>query len=307
VRRLLLIANPAASGFTGGRFRAVIDILGRGFHVTPAWPSGARDARRVAAQAAADGYDVVVAMGGDGVVHHVANGLVGLDTALGVIPAGTTNVLARILGLPARPEKAAAALLDATPEWTPMAYYVAERAGGPVESGYAAFSLGVGFDAEVVAEAETRPHSKLRFGSIHYARTVAGKLFRGYKHVPATLRVECEGRRVDAVSVVVAVHTPYTYFGALPLRLAREHEDGLVAIAIERLGPWRAAQVISRALLGRPLEQAAVHVWRGFGKLIVEAEPAAAAQTDGEGLGKADAVEVAPAPASVLLLHPHAR
>lgn len=304
VRRLVLIANPAASGFTGGRFRAVRDILAEGFEVESSWPTSAGDARRVAAQAAADGLDAVVAMGGDGIVHHVANALMGSATALGVVPSGTTNVLARILKLPMRPEKAAAGLSSATPQWVPTAHFVTEDASGAIASGSATFAFGVGFDAEVVEDAERRPHSKLHFGSLHYATTVGAKLFRGYKHRAPTLRVDCEGRRVDAVGVMVAVHTPYTYFGAVPLRLSRTAEPGLVAIAVERLGPWRTVDLVARAIAGRRLEHDGVHVWREFGKLIIEAEPAAVAQADGESLGKVSFVEVAPSPASLLMLLP---
>jgi diacylglycerol kinase family enzyme len=207
--------------------------------------------------------------------------------------------------LPHRPEKAAQALLDAVPEWSATAHYVVEHGNSqPPLAGYATFAIGVGFDAEVVAAAETRPSSKLHFGSLHYAGTTAAKLFSGYKHKPPTLRVESEGRRVDAVSVLVAAHSPYTYFGAVPLRLAPGKADGLVAIAIERLGPWRAVDLLVRAIAGRRIEHRDVHVWRDFGKLIIEAEPAGAIQADGEGMGLVDAVEIAPAPASLLVLTP---
>ncbi len=75
MRRLLLIANPSASGFTGAALRDVEATLGSKYEVTTAWPNGPAESRQAAADAAADGYAVVAAMGGDGVVHHVANGL----------------------------------------------------------------------------------------------------------------------------------------------------------------------------------------------------------------------------------------
>ncbi|NIR41978.1 MAG: diacylglycerol kinase family lipid kinase, partial [Actinobacteria bacterium] len=53
-------------------------------------PGGPDEARGVAADAATEGYDVVAAMGGDGIVHQVANGLLGGEAALGIVPAGTT-------------------------------------------------------------------------------------------------------------------------------------------------------------------------------------------------------------------------
>ena len=111
MRRLLLIANPSASGFTGAALREVEATLGIAYEVTTAWPNSPGESRQAAADAANDGYSVVAAMGGDGVVHHVANGLAFSRTALGVIPTGTTNVVARILRIPMNAGKAATRLI----------------------------------------------------------------------------------------------------------------------------------------------------------------------------------------------------
>ena len=105
----LLIANPSASQFTGGLYRQVVSALKPGFDLTTEWPISARETGITTGTAADAGVDVVFAMGGDGVAHHVANALVGSNTALGLIPSGTTNVLSRILGIPQKPLAAARA------------------------------------------------------------------------------------------------------------------------------------------------------------------------------------------------------
>jgi diacylglycerol kinase (ATP) len=66
--------------------------------------------RGLARQAAAEGADVVIAAGGDGTVHEVANGLVGTKSALGIIPMGTMNNLARSLNIPATIDEACAVI-----------------------------------------------------------------------------------------------------------------------------------------------------------------------------------------------------
>jgi diacylglycerol kinase family enzyme len=303
VRRLLLVANPSASGFTGAAFRGVVDTLGGGFEVTPVWPDTPVEATAAAAAAAAEGVDVVVAMGGDGVVHRVANGLVGTATSLGILPAGTTNVLARIHRMPDNPVKAAGALLTAIETPVPAAHIATE--GDHLASDHALFALGVGFDAEVVAAADQTPHSKLWFGSVHYARTALSRAAGPIRRRQPNLRVECDGRRVDAVSVFVQVHDLYTYFGRVPIRMAPATNGGLTALAVEHLDPRTSAAIVARLVTRRSLESIkGVHLWEDVSKLVIEAEPPSPLQADGEVLGSPSSVEVNPVPFALTVLVP---
>jgi diacylglycerol kinase family enzyme len=303
MQRLLLIANPSASGFTGAGFRGVVETLSGGFEVRVEWPENAQESRRCAAAAASDGVDVVAAMGGDGVVHHVANGVVGTATSLAIIPAGTTNVLARIHHMPSDPVKAAAALRTARPQLVPAAHIAAEGREG--ESHYAFFSVGLGLDADVVAVAEQRPHSKLFFGPLHYARTVAGQVLGTYLSKPANLRVECGGDRVDAVTVVIQVHDRYSYFGPMPLRLSRTTRGDLTVAAFERIDLLTTGDVITRLALRRSVGNGSrVHVWDDVEKLVVEADPPTLMQADGELLGEQTSVEISPVPFAISILTP---
>ena len=107
MKSLLLVANPSASGFTGAAFRDVETTLAEGYAVTTVWPNSPAESRQAAIDAAASGYSVVAAMGGDGVIHHVANGLAFTGTSLGVNSTGTDNVVARLLGIALKAETAA--------------------------------------------------------------------------------------------------------------------------------------------------------------------------------------------------------
>lgn len=100
--KLLFIINPV-SGF--GDFQALVveamdHLREEGYTVDSVKTTQAGDATRLAEQAALEGYDVAVAVGGDGTVNEVCNGLVGSETALGVLPAGTANVYAADVGIP---------------------------------------------------------------------------------------------------------------------------------------------------------------------------------------------------------------
>lgn len=306
MRRLLLVANPSASAFTGALHRKVVSELRSMFDVNPVWPAHPHEARQVARDAADDGFDVVVAMGGDGVVHHVANGIAGTQAALGIIPAGTTNVVARIFGLPHRPEKVAELLPHADVATMPLAHLATNSSAG-AQSEYAVFAAGIGYDAEMVQIAEQRPTSKYYFGSIHYARSAARALLSDFRSRPANLHVHCDDDQVHAVSVLVQLHDPYTYFGKLPLRLSPNPGPGLTVMAIETLRLNRAMRILSRSTTKRDLAAIpGVHVWHGPAKIVIEAEPITRFQSDGELLGMTDWLEVTPVPDGLRVLVPAA-
>jgi diacylglycerol kinase family enzyme len=302
MRRLLLVTNPAASNFTGAVYRDVLRILDGPYQVTPVWPGSAAGARAAATAAAGDGYDVVAAMGGDGVVHHVANGLIGSETALGIIPAGTTDVFARILGLPAKPRKAARALIEnGDLRSLRTARITADGVDGSFTA-HAMFALGAGIDAEVVEEAERRPRGKLHFGGLYFARTALRMLATRFRRRPANLRIEADQHRLDGVGVMVQIHSRYTYLGFKPLRITPDADDDLSVLAVPKAGPWVAARFLPRLAFGRSLDGAAgAEVWTGVTKLSVAADPPVLVQADGELLGRVHAFEVTPASERLLI------
>lgn len=305
MKRLLLVANPSASGFTGAAFRDVETTLAEGYAVTTVWPNSPAESRQAAADAAADGYAVVAAMGGDGVVHHVANGLAFTGTALGVIPTGTTNVVARLLGIPLKAKVAASRLVAGRPRTLSLAH-IATESPLAARSEYAVFSLGMGIDGDVVAISDRRPTSKYHFSSVTFVTIAAGQVIRKYHSRPPDMLVECEGNRVHASSVLVQVHDLYTYWGRVPLRLTSDHGDGPTALAMERLSVQRTLALAGRGLLrGRTQQQRGAHVFHEFQKLVVHAEPSAAFQADGEYLGQADSVEITPAYDALSVIAPH--
>jgi diacylglycerol kinase family enzyme len=300
----LLMANPSASQFTGGVYRQVVSILKKRFDLTTSWPVSALETGRETRALAENGIDVVFAMGGDGVAHHVANGLVGTDTALGLIPAGTTNVLARILGVPRKPRAAAAAAADYQATPTRMVRVVADTDFGEITR-YATFSLGVGFDADVVEIAESRPFAKSRFGSVHYASTAMTRLLTSWRSEIPTLRIDCDEDRFDAVVALTQVHDPYTYFGAIPLHLTPDPPDGVATLAANNLGVRRATEIFSRAVLGRKHRDATgIKLWTDYGNLIIDAEPKTPFQADGELLGMANRLDISPLEGAMKVLRP---
>jgi diacylglycerol kinase family enzyme len=293
MRRLMLVANPAASAFTQSLHGDVVRILENGYRVYAPWPESAEQATAAAHQAARIGYDVVVAMGGDGTANAVANGVFGSGTTLGIVPAGTTNVLARLLGFGVRPRKAAEAIVAADDAVRPIPTLRLDLSGPSGDATrIATFAAGIGFDAEVVSESERRPLKKIGFGAIHYARSTLSVASR-FGDQLATLRVEAADGRCDAVGVLIQVHDELTYFGRRPMRLGPP--PGPMALSIERVRAARMVPLAARALLRRRLDRGSgLRLWRGFDSLKVRAEPAALAEADGEVLGPVSVLTATP-------------
>lgn len=295
MRRLILVANPAASGFTASLHRDVVSILQSGFVVTPVWPDGAAEARAAAADAAEEGYDVVVAMGGDGVAHQVANGLIDSETALGVVPAGTTNVLRRVLGLPKKPLEAAE-VIARSHGWRFLPTIRLESDGPDgAETRFASFAAGVGFDAEVIRESEKRPIKKVGAGTIHYVRSTLRVALGGYRRRRQNLRVSIDGRPSDAVAAIVQVHDTFTYLSNRSLSLGSPPP---VAVSVRRVTASRLARLVVRAMRDRPIDTIrGIKAWPGFARMTVDAEPASWMEADGELIGRVSRLEAIPEPA----------
>ena len=107
--RACVIFNPAAKGDKARRFRRCLEAIGAECVLKATTAPG--DARRLAAEAISEGFDSIIAAGGDGTLNEVVNGFGdapdGFERAcLGVLPLGTVNVFARELGIPTRPEPA---------------------------------------------------------------------------------------------------------------------------------------------------------------------------------------------------------
>lgn len=258
-------------------------LLARTHDVIPVWPQDAAHSSRAARDAARDGHDLVVAMGGDGIVHHVAQGLVGTQTTLGIVPCGTTNVLARMLGVPHRPTQAVRMLADHGVRSSPTLDVTGEGPTGEW-SVRACFSLGIGPDAVVVAAAELEPFRKYRFGGIHYARTAMGVVWRDLRHRRPTMTVTTDEPR-RAIGAMVQFHPRYTYFGRIPLALDDRDPDPVSVLAIERLPLRRAGRVLRRAARGSLGDVPSMHLSRGVRRVTIDADAPAEVQIDGERYG----------------------
>jgi diacylglycerol kinase (ATP) len=235
--------------------------------------------------ALAAGAEVVLACGGDGTVRHVAQVLAGSGTALGLLPTGTANLLARNLriGLQDTARATRKALSGTTRAVDVGRVTIDDRA----EEQVFMVMAGMGFDAAIMAGA---PHDlKARWGSLAYF--VSGLRALTAPRAPITLVVDGRSEPPRQVRTVV-VGNCGRLLGGLVLMPKAKADDGLldvVAIGPRSIFGWLA--VTGRVLGRRRRGHRIVQHWQGR-TFILSAETPQPAQIDGDPVGEVRAMRM---------------
>src|SRR5271156_6925980 len=158
-RRMLVIVNPYATTVSSHLREVVVYALRGRFEVDAVDTEAPGHATELCREAAHEGYDVVVAFGGDGTVNEAANGLLGSSTPLTCLPGGSANVFAKMLGIPGELVDATEHLLAMADDWQPRKVDL-----GVVNDRCFTFASGLGVDASVVERVDANPKMKAQLG-----------------------------------------------------------------------------------------------------------------------------------------------
>jgi YegS/Rv2252/BmrU family lipid kinase len=207
-----LIYNPMAGRFPSLPLveRAVKTLESNGWEIDITRTEGGDQITKLAKRAATSGLDAIFVAGGDGSIHQAVAGLLGSETALAVLPAGTANVWAQELGLPT---------LSWT-NWGALETSVKKILNGTVRTMDVGvcqgipFLLwaGVGFDAFIVHHLEPRSRWQKQIATTHYAANVAwyARTWSGMD-----LNIWADGEKVSGIYVVALVTNIHLYAGGL--------------------------------------------------------------------------------------------
>jgi diacylglycerol kinase family enzyme len=243
--RLALIANPHASRFSGRQRDRVVATLAARHKVELLQTGHPGQATELAGQAVAGGVEVVAVLGGDGTVNEVVNGLRSSAVALGLLGGGRVNVVARGLGLPVDPDRAAARLVE----------LLAARARRRLTLGVAdercfALNAGLGLGGAIVREVERRQRAKQLYGDRAYVAAGLKALLVGYDRDHPHLTVHLPDGRppLHGFFALVGNGDPFTYLGRRPFRPTPKAtwEGGLDLL----VGQTMATRSLARALTG---------------------------------------------------------
>ncbi len=234
--------------------------------VTTEYRGHARDLGRQAAES--DDIDLVVALGGDGTVNEVVNGLLhaGPDLEglprLAVVPGGSTNVFARALGLPNDAVEATGALLDALREGSERTVGMGIAEGTPgtedeaVPSRWFTFCAGLGFDAGVVGRVEQQREQGRKSTHALYLRQVARQFLQepNRRHGSITLERPGEEPVTDLVLSIICNTSPWTYLGNRPVYASPKasFDTGLDLLSLSRMSTVSAARYATQLLTSSP-------------------------------------------------------
>jgi diacylglycerol kinase family enzyme len=336
--RALVVVNPAATSTTAKMRDVLVGALNNELKLDVVETTHRGHGRELAAQAAAEGIDLVVSVGGDGTVNEVVNGLMetGPSThlpTLAVVPGGSTNVFSRALGRSRDPIEATAEILaslragrtrlvslgtaSATGCSTaPVSGAAPPAAAAEVVSDAVAredewtpwhwfvFAAGLGFDAEVIARVEAqRARGRRSTGALYVREATSAFLFGRERRRPAmTLRLPGEPDLEGLFLCLISNVSPWTYLGAKPVTPSPEasFDTGLDVFGMGRMGSLRMLRTLRQTLALEPDPKGrGLHRRHDLAELSLSASRPQGWQVDGDHLGTATGLRVRHVPAAL--------
>ena len=256
MRRVALIYNPA-SGQQSGRRSSYIEsalavLRGAGIEAEALETHSPGSGKSLALASVRQGFDSILACGGDGTVHEVLQSLVGTGVALGVVPLGTANALAQNLGLGRNPIKAVRALIAARPIEVPVGRIFFQENNGARGCRYFTVAAGVGADALLMSSMD--PVLKRHFGYALYM-VQALKIWASHPFPLFDASFSIDGNadpRVEQVSQLLAIRIR-SFGGALGVLApgATLHKKDLSLVAFKTRSRLQYLRFLVATLIGR--------------------------------------------------------
>jgi diacylglycerol kinase family enzyme len=301
--RALVITNPRATAVTSRERDVLARALRSAVDVEIAETSHRGHAAALACRAMREGVELVVALGGDGTVNEVVQGLLtdGVHSdvpLLGVVPAGSTNVFARALDIPNDALDATAALLECLEAGRRRSIGL-----GKADDRWFTFAAGLGLDAAVVAAVERHRSRGRRSTPSLYVR-LALREFAHLRRRHPPLRLTRDGAEpINGLHLAVVTNTsPWTYFGRRPLTPTprASFETGLDVYARRSMGPLGLARGFAQIV--RPDSHPhgrSVTVLHDVTRFTVAADYPVPFQIDGDYLGERSSVDFSAHPGAI--------
>lgn len=267
INRFYVILNPTAGRGAAARVRGVVEreMAAAGAAFTIAQTTRRGHAAELAELAARDGWPAVVAVGGDGTVHEVVNGLMraangGPSVPLGVVGVGSGNDFALLAGVPRDPAWAVRRMTTAEPRAVDV---------GRVGDEWFSNGVGIGLDARVAIQVDRRRRFR---GLAMYLHALAGvlRVFR-----PPHIVVELDGQRVaEGPMTLVTVGNGGRHGGGFWICPDAKIDDGVLDVCTcDGLGTFGILGFLPRVMRGTHTGAACVHMHRARRVRVTSPDP----------------------------------
>lgn len=295
--RILVVVNPYATGTTPRQRDVLAHALASEGELEVVETANRGHAAALACRAMRNGTDVVVALGGDGTVNEIVNGLLtdGVHPQvpkLGVVPAGSTNVFARALDLPENPFEATGALLAALRSGSYRAVSMGRADLGEGVTRWFTFTAGMGFDAAVVSAVERHRRRGRRSTHVLYARAGVREYLTSDRRHPKVHVELPDGTVLDGVFFAIVTNTdPWTFIGnrALHPTPYTTFDSGLGLYARRRMGAPGMLLSLARLSGESPhVGRRGAWVHHDLDRVVLRADEPLPVQVDGDYLGTRD-------------------
>jgi len=262
--KVRIVLNPAAgqTDFHRHLRHAVEYLEEHGWEVDQQRTRGQGDGIALAREAADAGYDIVIAVGGDGTINEVVNGLAGSQTAMGVIPAGTANVYAADVGIPI---------------WSPLRPMAVREAAKIIQDGqrwkidlgrvkfsngqqrYFFMWCGVGLDAAVTTEVTSDQTRRLGVVAWLISGVMVAINYMGHRSL-----VTVDGKRERMRMLWTVVSNGQLYGRVLRFAPQAKMDDGLLNLTVfEGYGILSTIRHLASLLLGQYARDPTLHQYVG--------------------------------------------
>ncbi len=321
--RALLIVNPRATSTTRLRRDVIASALASAVKLEVEQTRYRGHATALAANARAEGYGLVITLGGDGTVNEVVNGMLGSAVttdhhssgqrdqklpsaadlpALAPLPGGSGNVFAGALGLPRDPVDATGQILRALSE-----HHERVIGLGAADGRYFTFNCGIGLDAEVVRAVQgIRAHGRHVTPAL-YVRLALRQFYQTDRRHPAIWIGKADGQSVGpAFQAIVSNTAPWTYLGGREVNATPQarFETGLDVLAMRSMSSFSTFRAIGQMLTtkGRDLRGRGLLILHDQSVVTLRAQRPVAFQIDGEYVGEKEKVTLRSVPRALRVI-----
>ncbi len=268
------IANLGRAWSVASSLRPIVMDLGGADWTGTAYPTHATE---LAARAAEEGYEQVVAMGGDGTMHEVLNGLMQVPVErrpkLGIVPIGSGNDFAYACGISSQPEEALTQALTGTPTPVDIGHLIDNQG----HNEYWANAIGIGFDTIVTLN--SRKVKYLQGFPVYLVAVLQSILFQ---YVPFQLKMTIDDQTWEDKLMMLVLMNGKREGGGFHVTPAAKPDDGILdLLSIRKVSRLRMLQILPSVMNGTQAKFSDCQI-KQFKKIHIESDRPLYVHADGE-------------------------